>query len=209
MSLPKPESAWRAAGPARPPPPHVRPPRTAKSFACGDPLQLGDAALPDLSPGDVDDRRRPPGRGGWRQAEVGEDVLHLLALVEAEAAHQAVGDAAARSTSSKARDWAFGPVENGEIGERIRLVADQPLDLAADRERLLLLVVDGDEPDRLATAALGPEAAWRHDLMTLITAWACRGWAGWSGSSAQGHHVRVGKSFWNSRMLRMSAPRKR
>ena len=41
------------------------------------------------------------------EAQVGQDVLDLLALVEADAAHDVVGHAARRSASSSTRDWAL------------------------------------------------------------------------------------------------------
>jgi hypothetical protein len=160
-----------------------------------DPLQLGDTPIPDLAPGDVNDPAegdRVAGIGD--QAEVGEDILHLLALVEAETAHQSVGDPAAEEHVLEGAGLRIGSVEDGEIGERIRLGADQPLDLAADRERLLLLVVDGDEPDRLAAAALGPEP-----LGGTILIDPDHGVGGVEDGLAgavvllQGHHVRVGE----------------
>ena len=124
----------------------------------GDPLQLGHAPIAELAAGDVDDPAEGDGvaRIG-HQAEVGEDVLHLLALVEAETADQPVGDPATQQDVLEGPRLGVGAVEDGEVGEGVLTGADQPLDLAADRERLLALVVDGDEPDRLAAAALGPE----------------------------------------------------
>ena len=64
--------------------------------AAGDPLQLADGVIADLAAGDVDHPREGDGIAGVeRQTQIGEDVLDLLAIVEADAAHQLVGDAAA------------------------------------------------------------------------------------------------------------------
>src|SRR5207253_611543 len=127
-------------------------------FAPGKLLQLGDRAVSDLAPRDVDDapERHRVARVG-AQAKVCQDVLHLPAVVEADAADEAVGNAAAQEDLLERARLRVSAVEDGALAEGQPLAPDQALDLRADRERLLAFVVHRDEPHRLAAAKLGPE----------------------------------------------------
>ena len=90
------------------------------------------------------------------QAEVGDGVADLGALVEAEAADDLVVEADRDEPLLELAGLELGADEDGDIVERAaaRLVA---LDLLADAARFLRAVPDADDADLLAIAGVGPQ----------------------------------------------------
>ena len=121
-------------------------------------LQLGDAAIADLAAWRVHHaRERHRVARVDAEAQVGEHILHLAPVVEAQAADQLIRDAAPEEHLLEGPGLRVGAIEHSAFGERDSLATDEILDLRADRDRLLAFVVDRDEPDRFADALLGPE----------------------------------------------------
>ena len=116
--------------------------------------------------------RRPPDAAGRRaegppegevvrrvrhEPEVREGVLDLPALVEADAAHDVVGQARHAERVLQHARLGVRPVEHGDAVQRLALPA-QLRHGPRDPERLLGLVPRPEEPRRLAARVLGPEA---------------------------------------------------
>ena len=156
-------------------------------------LQLGDGAITDLATRRVDHaRERHRVARVDAETQVREHVLDLAPVVEAQAADQLIRDAAPQEHFLEGAGLRVGAVEHGAFGERDPLAPDELLDLGADRERLLALVVDGDEPHRFTDALLGPELLLRRARCCCGSPRArCRESAAWSGSSARGSRFRI------------------
>ena len=99
--------------------------------------------------------------GRDRDAEVGDRVADLLALVEARAADDAVGQADGQEAVLEGAHLEAGADEDGDAVRADRVeaarAAAQRLDLLADPARLLLAVPVADQADLLALRQLGPE----------------------------------------------------
>ena len=118
---------------------------------------VADAAL-----GDVDDALEGEAVvGRHRDAEVGHRVADLLALVEARAADDAVGQADGQEAVLEGAHLVRGADEDGDAVGADRVdpagAAGQRLDLLADPARLLLAVPVADQADLLALGDVGPE----------------------------------------------------
>ena len=99
--------------------------------------------------------------GRDRDAEVGHGVADLLALVEARAADDAVGQADGQEAVLEGAHLVRGADEDGDAvgADRVEAAgaAGERLDLLADPARLLLAVPVADQPDLLALGDVGPE----------------------------------------------------
>src|SRR5207247_11260111 len=91
------------------------------------------------------------------QAQVGEQVLDLAPLPEADAADQAVGDAAAAEDVLEGAGLGVDAVEDGEVAVAAPLDAAEALDLVGHEPGLPALVVELGGADPLPADALGPE----------------------------------------------------
>ena len=117
----------------------------------------GDRLVAEAALGLVDDafEGEVVGRLG-DQAEVGEGVADLGALVEAEAADDLVGEADGDEALLELAGLELGADEDGAVVERAA-AALLPLDLLADAARFLGAVPDADDLDLVALATLGPQ----------------------------------------------------
>ena len=121
-------------------------------------LQLGQGAVADAAVRDVDHAHQ--GHGVERildQAQVGEQVLHLAALVEARAADEPVGDAAADELLFNGAGLRVRAVHDGDVLVLQALVAHQALQLLGDEGGFVFFVVGLVHDDRRAGAVLCPE----------------------------------------------------
>ncbi len=121
--------------------------------------QLLDAALADASRRHVDHPQEADGiEGVVNQAQVGQEVLDLAPLVEAGAAHQAIGDAAADEGLLEGAGLGVGAVHDGEGARRVGVVLGERLHLFGHEGRLLLFVVGLAHHHPRATLVLRPQA---------------------------------------------------
>src|SRR6185369_10694770 len=90
------------------------------------------------------------------QLQVGERVLDLLALVEADAADDLVRDVFPHQLIFYRARLGVGPVEDRHY--RVDVVGAKALDRLGDEVRLLELVAAAVVDDLLAALAIGPEA---------------------------------------------------
>src|SRR5690349_5196070 len=113
---------------------------------------VAEAAL-----GQIDDAFEGEVVGGLAdQAEVGDRIADLGALVEAEAADDLVGQADRDEALLELAGLELGADEDGDVVER-EAAALHGLDVLADAARLLRAVPDADDLDLLAVAFVGPE----------------------------------------------------
>ena len=120
----------------------------------------GGVAEPAL--GHVDDALEGEVVGGrMHDAQIGERVADLLALVEARAADHPVGQAERDEAVLELAHLERGAHQDGDLVERVRpavaVVALQRLDLLADRARLFLGVPAGGDLHLLARLVLGAQ----------------------------------------------------
>ena len=92
------------------------------------------------------------------QAEVGDEVLDLLALVELDAADEVVGNVVSQAHLLERAGLGVDAVHDGDVGPLVA-PAHEALDLADDELRLVVLVValvddDGDSPAQLGEEVL-------------------------------------------------------
>ena len=124
------------------------------------PLDLLDGTVPDAATGDVDDAaERLCVRVVVHEAEVGKEVAHLAAVVEACAADDAVADPLLDAGLLDRPRLRVRAVHDREVAEGAPLLAAPTLDLEADEVALLVAVVELLHDDRLAVGVLGPERA--------------------------------------------------
>ena len=146
----------------------------------------GDRLVAEAALGLVDDPLEREVVGGLGdQAEVGEGVADLGALVEAEAADDLVGRPMAMNRSSNSRVWNWART-------RMATSSSEPprrcmrLDLLADAARFLRPVPDADDLDLLALSPVGPQRlAEAAGVVGDEAGRRRRGCAGSSGSSAR------------------------
>jgi hypothetical protein len=120
-------------------------------------LQGFEAARADAARREIDDTgecRVVVGVGD--QAQVGQRMLYLGALEEAQAAIDAVGQAGIEQRVFQRPRLRVAAVEQGDFGTGVA-VALQGLDLFDDPARLVALAVGLMDADRLAAAGLGPQ----------------------------------------------------
>ena len=104
-----------------------------------------------------------------QEAEDGQDVLDLLAVVEADAADDPVGDVADPKRLLQDAALRRRPVHDRDVVAIQPLAASQAPDLADDELRLVVLVGELADRDRRALFVLGPEPAvgrWVFSRMT-------------------------------------------
>src|SRR5258708_14674312 len=105
----------------------------------------------------INNGREGQGDGGLvHQAQRGQRVADLLALVEARAADDAVGQAQRDEALLELAGLEAGAHEDGGLGERLALPLAR-LDLVADPARLLLAVPHAPQHDALALVERGPQ----------------------------------------------------
>jgi hypothetical protein len=129
----------------------------ADALAAGVPVERLDRAVADAAAGGVDD----PPRGDVvvrvdQQPGVGQDVLDLLALVEAHPSDHAVGQADADEDVLEHAGLGVRAVEDGDVVEA-RTLRAQLLGLLGDEGGLVVLVAGAVAHDGLAEAAIGPQ----------------------------------------------------
>ena len=90
------------------------------------------------------------------QAEVGDEVLYLLALVEPDAAHEEVWHVVTQAHLLECARLRVHAVHNGEVGGTAA-IASEVLDLVDDELRLVVLVVALVHGDGDALAQVGEE----------------------------------------------------
>ena len=90
------------------------------------------------------------------QAEVGDDVLYLLALVELDAADEVVGHVVSQAHLFERAGLGVDAVHDGDVGPLVA-VGHEALDLTDDELRLVVLVVALVDDDGDALAQLGEE----------------------------------------------------
>ncbi|GAB3997915.1 hypothetical protein GCM10029992_22250 [Glycomyces albus] len=121
-------------------------------------LDLGDGAVADAPLGDVDHALGRDGVVGVdRQLEVGQQVADLLALIEADAADDLVGDAAAHEDFLEGAGLGVGAVEDGDVAEGGLPGVDQLVDAGGDPGGLVVLVVAGVAEDPGPVAEVGEQ----------------------------------------------------
>ena len=102
-------------------------------------------------------RSKARSSSGWSiDAQIGDRVADLLALVEARAADHAVGQAEGDEALLEFAGLEAGAHQDRDLAER-GSAALQRLDLLADEARLLLAVPDAAHADLVAAVALGPQ----------------------------------------------------
>ena len=139
--------------------------RPADRLGEGDVLQrgpgaeAGDRGRPDPPLGHVD---HPAGRhlvgGVGQQADVGQQVLDLPAVVEAGAPDHLVGNALAHQLLLQHPALGVGAVEDGHVAVAQALGAAEPEDLRGHPGRLVALVLGAVAEDRRPGLAVGEEA---------------------------------------------------
>ena len=118
----------------------------------------GDRLVAEAALGLVDDALEREVVGGLDdEAEVGEGVADLGALVEAEAADDLVGQADRDEALFELAGLELGADEDGGVVERAA-AALHALDVLADAARFLGAVPDADDLDLLAVALVGPQS---------------------------------------------------
>src|SRR5581483_2054076 len=121
-------------------------------------LDLGHRRVADSPLGDVDDAFEAHLVVGIGQGpEVGEDVLHLLAVVELHPADDPVGDTAADEDLLQHPALGVGPVEDRQVAVAVGALLDHPVDLPGEVERLVVLVLPQVAADQLAADGVGPQ----------------------------------------------------
>ena len=116
------------------------------------------AGLADAAARRVDDPREGDLVGGVdQQAEVGDRVLDLRPLVELGPADHLVGQLEADQRVLEHPAHRVGPVEDGDVLAPHPLLLAEPLDLPRHPARLLVLVGELAQLQRLAAGELGPE----------------------------------------------------
>src|SRR5262249_30796506 len=140
------------------------------------------ARIADPAPGRVDDP--PEGhlvRRVDEQAQIRHRVLDLGPLVELRPADHLVGELEADQGVLEHPAHRVRPVEDRDVLAADPLLHAEALDLACDPARLLVLVGELGELDRLTALEVGPEA-----LRPALAVWAAdrvggrRGWLGWA-----------------------------
>ena len=120
-----------------------------------------------------------------QQPQVPQDVLDLLALIEPNAAEDAVGSADAHQHVLDHTALRVRAIEDGDVAEAEPFALAEPLDLVRDEERLIVLVLRPVEDRQLTVARLGPQALGLAVHVVLDQARSrCPGCSAWSGSSA-------------------------
>ena len=132
------------------------------AVVAGGAVDLLQRLVAEAALGDVDDALEGEAVvGGDGDAEVGHGVADLLALVEARAADDAVGEADGEEAVLEGAHLVGGADEDGDAfgADRVEAAgaAGEGLDLLADPARLLLAVPVADEADLLAVGEVGPE----------------------------------------------------
>ena len=118
-----------------------------------DPLERGEAGLAEAAPrnGDGAEKRLVIGRVG-EQPQVGQEVLHLAPLVEADRADEAIRDARPTERLFQRPRLRIGPIEHRHVGIAPVARGAPALELAGYPLRLVALVGRGEERHRLAAA---------------------------------------------------------
>ena len=123
----------------------------------GDLLRLVDGGVADAALWLVDDAAQADRIGVViDDAHVGDDVLDLLAVVEALAADDAVGDAGADQRILDGVGLGVHPVEDGVVGKFLSL-CHVVQNGVGDKARLVLLVECAVDLDRCPLRVLGPQ----------------------------------------------------
>src|SRR5262249_48338962 len=91
------------------------------------------------------------------EAQVGEDVLDLFALVELLAADDDIGSACADELFFEGTGLGVGAVHHGAVAESALAAGGEAADLVDDVGSLLLLIVGLMDGDLLPTGLIGPE----------------------------------------------------
>ena len=120
--------------------------------------QLVEGAAADPAGGDVDHPLQADVVDGVAdEPQVGDDVLHLAALVEAGGPHQVVGEPVAHERLFEGAGLGVGAVEDGHVGVAPAFLAHQAADLAGGAGGLVVLVERVDDADPLAAPVLRPQ----------------------------------------------------
>ena len=118
-------------------------------------MDLAQGGVADAAARLVDDALEGEVVGGLMdQAQIGERVAHLLALVEAQAAQHAIGQAQLDEALLELAGLEAGADQDRDLAQG-RAAALQGLDLLADLARLLLAVPDAADADLVAHLAVG------------------------------------------------------
>ena len=118
-------------------------------------MDLAQGGVADAAARLVDDALEGEVVGGLMdQAQIGERVADLLALVEAQAAQHAIGQAQLDEALLEFAGLEAGAHQDRDLAQR-RAAALQGLDLLADLARLLLAVPDAADADLVADLAVG------------------------------------------------------
>ena len=151
------------------------------------PLEHRLRGLADAARRHVDDaRQRELSRGLRSSAQVGEQVLDLGAVVEAQAADDGVGDAGGRKRLLDARATGRGCGRRRRSRRAACLGARRRGSPRRPSCASLALVARRGAGDRLAARRLGPERlALRARLWRDDARWRPRGWSASSGSCAR------------------------
>ena len=99
------------------------------------------------------------------EAEIGDDVLDFLALIEAQAAVDAVGNVLSAHFLLEGAALGVCAVENGEIAIFALVISANSLDVVADDARLFLVGISLLQDDFLAFLVLAEHIFWNLPLI--------------------------------------------
>ena len=121
-------------------------------------VELAQGGGADAAAGEVDDALEGQVVGGLvQEAGVGDGVADFLALVEAQAADDAVGDAEGDQAFLDRAGLSAGAEEDGHLGERVAAAA-QGFHAVADHAGFLVGVPEADDFDFFAGGVVGAAA---------------------------------------------------
>src|SRR5690554_817760 len=91
------------------------------------------------------------------QAQIGQEILDLLAFIKAKTCHNAIGHPSAHKLFLKNTAQGMGTVQNGDIPKHTALSAAQTLDGVSHKTRFMPFTFTLMEDDLFSLLPIGPQ----------------------------------------------------